>query len=98
MASTMIAAAASSYMAATAIRTTRCSALPYLRPRSSSSQSFPIKHVSLSGISFLFARVNEYKEEDKTKQIPHANNRCQLLHKIVNNQLLVAPWPASLTI
>ncbi|KAJ6686482.1 MEMBRANE PHOSPHOPROTEIN 14 KDA CHLOROPLAST putative-RELATED [Salix purpurea] len=48
MASTMIAAAASSSMAATAIRNTRCSALPYLRPRSSSSQSFPIKHVSLS--------------------------------------------------
>ncbi|KAB5569362.1 hypothetical protein DKX38_003155 [Salix brachista] len=48
MASTMIAAAASSSMASTAIRTTRCSALPYLRPRSSSSQSFPIQHVSLS--------------------------------------------------
>ncbi|KAF9687884.1 hypothetical protein SADUNF_Sadunf02G0139600 [Salix dunnii] len=48
MASTMIAAAASSSMAATSIRTTRCSALPYLRPRSFSSQSFPIKHVSLS--------------------------------------------------
>ncbi|CAK7348778.1 unnamed protein product [Dovyalis caffra] len=48
MASTVIAAAASSSMAATAIRTTRCSVLPYLPPRSSSSQSFPIKQVSLS--------------------------------------------------
>ncbi|KAL9396985.1 hypothetical protein Peur_011238 [Populus x canadensis] len=47
MASTMIAAAASSSMVATAIRTTRFSALPCLPPRSS-SRSFPIKHVSLS--------------------------------------------------
>ncbi|KAL3572083.1 hypothetical protein D5086_025987 [Populus alba] len=49
MASTVIAAAASSSMAATAIRATRCYALPYLPPRSSSSsQSFPIKQVSLT--------------------------------------------------
>jgi hypothetical protein len=73
MASTVIAAAASSSMAATAIRATRCYALPYLPPRSSSSsQSFPIKQVSLtaSGISLFFTQVecmNTHKE-DKAKQ------------------------------